>query len=466
MLIFLLLIVNATQISGLNLNQIKLIKNDNNKNSKLSFNVNYNITIPDDYPTIQQGVEKANPGDKILVRAGIYKENIIINKERLLLQGENKYNTIIFGFNTKKDGFLINAKGVTIQGFTITNYKSDEKLFSQQAGIKIFSSNATIKENIIMDNEFGVEVYCQAYNLTIEDNEFIDDGLFLGNYLNSKNYSILTIDDFTHNINNNTVNGRPLYYNINKNDFKVPTEAGQIILANCSNVTISDMFLSRNDFPIILAYCNNCVLENLTITQASGETLLFRCNNNTIQNNRISNIFKGICLEIESSNNIIRYNEFTNNSVGISSFNSANNNSIYQNKVYNNKYYGIEIVSYHGGKQQDNIIKQNELYNNKFGIVLRGKSINNIIQNNTITKSNIGILLENLSNENIIENNNFISNIIPSVFNGCTKNYYNNNYWNRPRFLPKIIKGLKPFGNLRIPYINLDKHPAKALNKI
>ena len=451
-----LIILNVTIISGQNItfknNSEFTIRNDIHRYST--------IIIPDDYPTIQQGINNANPYDKLYVRSGIYNENIVIDKVGITLQGEKKYNTVIKGDKIKDAGIEIYAENVTIKDFTIKDFIKEENMYLDQAGIRVYSSNAIIKDNIFSNNEVGLEIYTKAYNITITDNEFIDDGIDLGNYMHSKNFSSLTEKDFIHNINNNTVNGRPLFYNLNKNDFEVPGEVGQILLFNCSNVTIKDIYMCRNDFPIILAYCNGCLLENITIEDARGETLFFRSNNNIVQNCKISNIFKGICLEIESRDNIIRYNEFSNNFVGISSFNSANNNSFYKNIVRNNQYYGIEIVSYHGGCQQDNIIRENELYNNRFGIVFRGKSIKNKIQNNTIKKSIIGVLLENNSDGNIIENNNFKLNLIPSFFRQCNNNYYNHNYWNRGRILPKIIIGLGSETKRFNPCINIDKNPA------
>jgi pectin methylesterase-like acyl-CoA thioesterase len=38
------------------------------------------ITVPDDYPTIQEAINAANPEDTIYVRAGAYVENVIVNK--------------------------------------------------------------------------------------------------------------------------------------------------------------------------------------------------------------------------------------------------------------------------------------------------------------------------------------------------------------------------------------------------
>jgi len=39
------------------------------------------IYVPDDYPSIRLAVDNANPGDVILVREGVYVENIVIKRK-------------------------------------------------------------------------------------------------------------------------------------------------------------------------------------------------------------------------------------------------------------------------------------------------------------------------------------------------------------------------------------------------
>jgi parallel beta-helix repeat protein len=420
------------------------------------------IIIPDDYDTIQKGIDHAQPGDIIFVKSGLYIENIIIDVEELSLIGENKFNTVIDADKNTKDAVNILAPNVTVQDFTITNAHSNTRAPWDQSGMKIYSSNVIVKNNMFVSNKFGINVYSFAYNLTIKNNEFIEDGILLGNYIFEEPYEYpeITIKDFTHNIRDNIVNSRPLYYYINQRDFIVPTNAGQIILVNCSNVTIKDLCMSRNDFAILLAYCDNCTIENVIVSDTDGEILLFESTNNIIKNIDVYDTFKGICLEINSNNNVVCYNNFSGNYVGISMYTSSFDNEIIHNKAFNNEAAGIEMISLHGGTQQRNKITHNKIYDNKYGILLQYNSINNIIQNNTITNNEIGIFLGESSDDNQIEDNTFKNDIIPAMFIGCKKNFWNHNYWNRPRFLRKYIFGFRNLGNIKIPWVNIDKDPA------
>ena len=55
------------------------------------------IIVPDNYPTIQQAVDAAESGDTILVRAGTYDEDVVINGKSISLIGESASNTTIRG---------------------------------------------------------------------------------------------------------------------------------------------------------------------------------------------------------------------------------------------------------------------------------------------------------------------------------------------------------------------------------
>lgn len=79
------------------------------------------ITVPDDFPTIQQAINAANDGDTVFVKSGIYYEHVLVNKNISLI-GQNWITTIIDG-----NGSLQSVVGLThlvsanMSGFMIRN---------------------------------------------------------------------------------------------------------------------------------------------------------------------------------------------------------------------------------------------------------------------------------------------------------------------------------------------------------
>ena len=413
--------------------------------------------IPDDYSTIQEAIDNANPGEVIFVKSGLYKENILVNIENLTLIGENKTNTIIDGDKLSiKHAIEIISPNVTIRGFTIKNGWNEDEHLWDLSGIRINASNTKIIGNIITDNRIGLCTMSKTYNHTIKDNEFINDGLILGNYVYNHHLSIF---DFRHIVENNTVNGKPLYYAYDKNDFTVPETVGLAYLVNCTNATIRNLNLNDTDFFINLAGCNKCNVINNTADNTDGELILFLSENCTIENNTVSNSLHGICLDYYSKNNIVRFNEVYENWIGISSITGSENNKIYSNKAYKNRI-GIEITTYYlPMKSHDHDLYENELYKNDNGIVISKNSGDISVYNNSIYNNKFGISIQE-SEDNTISENIFSKNIFSAIFFGCSENNWNHNYWNRPRFLPKPILGYKNIGKIPVPWINIDQDPS------
>ena len=55
------------------------------------------ITVPDNYPTIQQAVNAAASGDTIVVKSGTYVENVLIANKSISLIGSGASTTTIKG---------------------------------------------------------------------------------------------------------------------------------------------------------------------------------------------------------------------------------------------------------------------------------------------------------------------------------------------------------------------------------
>jgi parallel beta-helix repeat protein len=390
------------------------------------------------FQQIQDAIDNASRGDTVYVYSGTYYENIVIEIEGLTLTGENKYNTTIRSKNTAENTTKINAFNVTIQGFTIENATGSNKLWDT-SGVFIYSSNAVVRDNLICGNRLGLCALNIVNNLTICNNIFLDDGILFGNYEHTPTTPDVTMNCFLYKVYNNTVNGKPLYYFKNVHDFIVPDDAGQVILSNCTNVTIKEAYFTRCNFPIMLNYCNNCIVENNTVEDTYGEILTMRSENCTFQNNTVDKIIFGVCLDQKSKNNIVRNNKVTNSTGGVVVMIGSNNNLVYGNNFYNNV----------------------------LGIGLRQGANNNKFYRNSIEQNDIGLFLTEEPYDNSIENNTFIKNSLQVQSIGKTKNYYNNNYWNRPKVFPKFIfgwlKGEQTNPIFTIPYCitGVDWHPLK-----
>jgi parallel beta-helix repeat protein len=75
------------------------------------------LVVPDDFPSINQAIQKATDGDTVLVMQGTYNETIVIDKA-ITLKGENTNKTIING-NYCGTVIKIRHDNVTITGLTI-----------------------------------------------------------------------------------------------------------------------------------------------------------------------------------------------------------------------------------------------------------------------------------------------------------------------------------------------------------
>jgi parallel beta-helix repeat protein len=393
---------------------------------------------PGNYTRIQDAIDNASSGDTVYVYSGIYYENIVIETKGITLTGENKYNTTICSKSTTENTTKINALNVTIHGFTIKNATGSNTLWDV-SGIFICSSNAVVRDNFICGNRLGLCALNIVYNLTICNNIFLNDGMLFGNYEHTPMHPDVTMDCFLHNVYNNTVNGKPLYYFKNINNLIVPDDAGQVILSNCTNVTIKEAYFTQCNFPIILNYCHNCIVENNTVEDTYGEILTMRSENCIFQNNTVDKIIFGVCLDQKSRNNIIRNNKVTNSSGGVVVMIESDNNLVYGNIF------------------QNNIL----------GIGLRQGANNNKFYRNSVEQNNIGLFLTKEPYDNSIENNTFIKNFLQVQSIGKTKNCYNSNYWNRPKVFPKLIFGWleekQTIPIFTIPYciIGVDWHPLK-----
>jgi len=166
------------------------------------------------------------------------------------------------------------------------------------------SNNKVTSNNIYSNNWLGIKLWGSSNNI-ITSNTFTNDGL---------------CDFFGQNIiEDNSVNGKPLVY-LKGESNKTITNAGQVILVNCNNITVVNLNLSNTDVGVELLNTNDCRIINNDISNNYWGIYLIRSSNNTIANNILNNNDEGLFLD-ESNNNIITNNNILNNKrVGIYSW--------------------------------------------------------------------------------------------------------------------------------------------------
>ena len=74
------------------------------------------LRVPEDFPTIQAGINGAESGDTIQVSAGIYYERVVVNKSVTLL-GEGRENTVIDGEYALETIIKVTANDVKVSDF-------------------------------------------------------------------------------------------------------------------------------------------------------------------------------------------------------------------------------------------------------------------------------------------------------------------------------------------------------------
>jgi parallel beta-helix repeat protein len=331
---------------------------------------------------------------------------------------------------------------------SVNNTISGNTANNNPSGIHLSSSNYNnITGNFVNNNNVGIWVEdCYKINVlgNIVNNN--DLGIMLsdanhtvsGNIMNECGLGVSSASSIeelcSYNIDTtNLVNGKPLYYecdetHLGSSDF---TNAGQVILVNCTDSIISNLDFSFCSNGIAIYYCSGItILGNNGFNQIIGIMLFYSYNNTISENIESSNENYGIYIAVGDNNTVIGNTANYNNDYGIY-LSSSNNNTLSGNIANSNNNDGISL-----DRSDYNTISGNTVNSNEIGIRL-DESNNNTVTQNMIKGNNGGLWIEALpglfdSSENSIFLNCFIDNN-NNAYDEGTNNYWDNgikgNYW-------------------------------------
>ncbi|MFX0209735.1 MAG: right-handed parallel beta-helix repeat-containing protein [Candidatus Hodarchaeota archaeon] len=262
------------------------------------------------------------------------------------------------------------------------------------------SSNNTIVSNKILQNGMGMFIDSSPKN-TFKDNEITYFGLrIIGDQLNHLFQTAVT---------NNSVNSKPIVYWQNINGGTVPDGAGQIILVNCSDVSIINQEFYNLEVALALDYCKRLMIQNNKVFNSSYNGVLLRySNSSTLIDNYVQNT--------DGEGLVLAYSEY---------------NTLIGNSIVNNAMIGCTI-----GYSSHSTLISNNIHINSYGCyILSSTNISfslNIFENN----SEYAIYLSSSENS-LLTQNDFLFNkqtggsqSYDSQTNPTLKNIFEYNYWN------------------------------------
>ena len=273
--------------------------------------------------------------------------NIIYDNMEGLTIVSSSNNIIAYNNISTHSGTGLNIGGTanTIQYNTVMD--NDNGIYF------LWSNGNSANDNTLINNNRGISVLYSSY-IDLVNNSCKDDGVYMdGNALDHWN---------THSIDmSNTVNGKPVYYWKNQTGGTVPTDGGEVILANCTNIIVQDQIVNNSCTGIILGYSSYNLISNNTAFNNTLGMSLHSSHNNSIMNNTVVNNTEGIKLK------------------------TSIDNQIFNNTASNNDFWGFYLTESH-----NNSIWNATIENNNNGIIT-SNSNNNHLSSNFIANSTMGI---------------------------------------------------------------------------
>jgi parallel beta-helix repeat protein len=244
------------------------------------------------------------------------------------------------------------------------------------------SENSNVTGNFIFKNDNGIQVWDSA-GTTISDNTVVsnngtgidlnsEDVIMRNNTMSNNGYNFNVVIYSNQDIDtSNTVDGKPIYYWLNQRDKQIPSDAGDVVVIDSTNITVKNLSLERNGRGILFKNTNDSMITNVNVSYNLFGIVLGSSNNNTVTDNFFSNNDHGIRLG-SSNNNTVCNNLLTKNNYGLK-LSRSDDNDVSSNTALNNAY-GIFLED-----SANNRMRNNKMIGNQYNFDVSGGNLSSYI---------------------------------------------------------------------------------------
>ena len=309
----------------------------------------------------------------------------------------NENDLLIDSSNHPSVGYLalVNCTDISVENLNLTNIELKSLLLA-------YTTNCTITQNNIINNQYGIYLYSSANN-TVSDNNltaanqyYTADGIYLDSSFSN-----------TVSCNNVTGNG-----------------ADGIDLESSSDNRLSDNRVIKNPGGIGVSGANNVVSGNLVSGSISWGMWLLGTASSVVSGNIVTqNYYDGIILSSSSYNDTVSGNNVSGNyGDGIYLQLQCFNETVWGNVVSGNIADAISVDTC----SNITVSCNNVTGNGKSGIALSSSS-GSVVSSNSVVGDGSGIYLDTASG-NTFYHNNFINNTEQTVISGSEPNTWDDGY--------------------------------------
>ena len=245
-------------------------------------------------------------------------------------------------FNSTANGFgLWNSTDIQIINTTILGKENELNpvFFSNITHLLLTDNTMRVSpwlyqcpESILENNVFlsSASLWIASSEATVRNNTFETGGVLIWpRFILDPLWNLSNWLDVDYEFTNNTVGGKPLLYYHSDTDIIIPDNAGQVIILNSSQITISNIEFNGTTFPVTIMGSDTITIKNSKFESNYIPIQLYFSNNLTIDNCEFDNSASEVSLS-GTNHSVVMNSVFNNSGVSMLGFGNVIDNCNFQ----------------------------------------------------------------------------------------------------------------------------------------